>query len=345
MIFNFYDLFRFKVYGKRETGLLSKVFSSFRVSEDIPVDLELDLTRFRIEDPYARKRIKQNIFVDDSTLYLKGSYKGVSWWIKIGLEEGQTFRVKFFSSLFIEELALRMVILPVFQLVVGQKGHNLLICSIFLQNKIMKMIMGMPGSGKTSVLLEGCNHNAQFFIDDYALISREGQILRIKDTVSLRPSLVLASQYIRSRVVWSDKLSAFFWKLIEVITRGSICFHSSLRVDDIFPSITSVPKGEAIKVFYLEKSFLADREYEVIELGRQGLIQRILLYEQANSSWHGDILGVYQNLNPADSLVKRGQVLRENLECFFTRSQCYLVKLRTDGKQIMQKVGKKILEI
>ncbi len=340
MIFNFHNLFRLKVSSNSRLSYLGEIFSDFLDQDRSEFDLELELGRLK-KSPQLKNKW---LLVDDSALYIRGWYKGIPWQVSFFRDNNQSFRIGFSSPLFLEFLALRIIIIPFFQNILGQKGFLLLPSSSFRASKKIKVLFGLPGCGKSSLLINCCREGQSFISDDYTILNPEGEVFRMSSKLFLRASTFGPSKNIRLRL--SKRVSQELKRFIARASGNSINLATQFNPSDIFIGESLSSAKGPISIFYINRDRFDDRIH-CEEISPEILQNYIMLLEKSTFVWYGNLLSVFGLLSPSLEINSYWEKMKKNLTSLLTNSKCYRLSLPSGvlNQAIIEEACSKILSL
>jgi hypothetical protein len=340
MFFNFHNLFRLKVSSNYRLSYLSEIFSGFLAQDRSEFDLELGLGRLKKSHQLKNKWLS----VDDSALHIRGWYKGIPWQATFFRENNQFFRIGFTSLLFLEFLALRIIIIPFFQNILGQKGFLLLPSSSFGSSKRIKVLFGLPGCGKSSLLINCCREGQSFISDDYTILNPGGQVFRMLSKLFLRASTFAPSMNMRIKL--SKRVSQELKRFIARASGNSISLATQFDPSDIFPGEHLNSAEGPISIFYINRDRSGDNIH-CEEIRPEILQDYIMLLEKSTLVWYGNLLSVFGSLSPSLKISHYWERMEKNLTSLLTNSKCYCLSLPSGvlNQTIIEQACSKILSL
>ena len=218
--------------------------------------------------------------------------------------------------------SLRIIIIPFLQNILGQKGFLLLPSSSFRSSERIKVLFGMPGCGKSSLLINCCREGQSFISDDYTILNPNGQIFRILSKLFLRASTFSSSRNIRLSKRVSQELKRF----IARASGNSISLATQFEPSDIFTGETISSTEGPISIFYINRDGSNDHVH-CEEVGPEILQNYIMLLEKSTFVWYGNLLSVFGLLSPSLKISQYWERMEKNLTSLLTNSKCYFLSL------------------
>lgn len=241
--FDVRGILRFKLDYDREPLQLSALMAPYRVSDQ------------RQDDVVVSLRSVSTSAVPPGAVISSGIYKGVAW--QAVLErgaDGSTRKISFYCPLFLELLAMQMVIMPLIkERVLKQGGFSLWASAVRSADSVIVMF-GEPGVGKTRKALEAIGLGWNLVADNDLVFLPDGTVAGLFDEIELRYGTV-AGTVLWKRLNRVQKIRLFLSHLISKLFLNRVGFNLVVKPSalGINASGASLP-GDSLAFVFLRQS-------------------------------------------------------------------------------------------
>lgn len=279
---------RVRVEARKKPGLLSDVLGEEMESEG-EAALVLDVGA----RPFEPIRSPLSVAAGGRAIAVRGMRKAVPWSCSIEAREPEGWRIAFRSPMMREFLAWHVALIPALRLLLLDRGAALVGGAAFEMGGGATMLAGLPGSGKTALLLGALEQGARLIGDEYLGLTEGGEVLPAARVLALRQGTFALAPGRLERLSARRRSALRLAKRTAGLTRGRLqpLVHVPASEFDALPS-----GGEAVPVrrlIWLEASEAADGvSREPME--RREAVEKLVLLKSLHDLAFGDI-GVFIN--------------------------------------------------
>jgi hypothetical protein len=151
-------------------------------------------------------------------------YKGLPW--TLGISKGSDnvpITYYFYTPIFVNFLITRIFLIPYLKRCLAQQDGVVLIGSAFSYKDVTYIVTGIPGAGKTRLLLNALDLGAEFIGDDQLILTADGQIKSLSNLIQLR-YLTAYDTVFWGKLSGFEKLKALCFHWISFFTAKKINF-------------------------------------------------------------------------------------------------------------------------
>ncbi len=172
---------RVRVEARKKPGLLSDVLGEETANEG-EVELVLDVGA----RPFKPIRSPLSVTAGGVAIAVRGMRKAVPWSCAIEAREPRGWTIAFRSPITREFLAWHVALIPALRLLLLDRGSALVGGAAFEMGGETTVLAGLPGSGKTALLLGAMEQGARLIGDEYLGLTEAGRVLPAARVVALR---------------------------------------------------------------------------------------------------------------------------------------------------------------
>jgi hypothetical protein len=261
---------------------------------------------------------------------IAGNYKGVPWKVTFDRDgRGQVRRIFFYATSFVTFLLLRIVLIPMLKLALIEKGGFLLFGSVFYYHGTTFILIGQPGTNKTSLTLKALEKGAELVADNGLLIMKSGIVKGLGNEIELRYHTARGTPF-WPILSFDKKLYLSLCQLLSFLSSHYISFNLTL------PSSRLGIERRRDSPENNHAAILLTIEPRSKRLGLESFIGEIISLER----WYQRIFGNIFSLDP----VKEEARVKENMRSFFLGRPLWRFRRECAVEEILSLTRSDLLE-
>ena len=324
MDFSIHNILRIKLLGKNASYVkyLTKVFHYFITNEKIEnPDLVIDISEPRLDkDNYHI--FNRKYWIKENYIYWKDRYKVVLWTASLkGIEESSTY-LQFNSGRFGKILLLDLLIEPLINFKLIQKGFMLLHASGLSINNKGFIFPAYMGVGKTSTLLN-LIEKGDFLANEKVILSSDGFIYGNPLPVDVYYYNIKVSPGFSKKININEYIELWLKYLIYKISLGYATFPLEIdprclwRIKDKCPlkSLFILTKTNREKIRIIE------------DCEKEEIIRRLIIITKFDMRYFNEILEAYNFFYETSLITNFWERIREILSKALKSATCYIIEI------------------
>jgi len=154
-----------------------------------------------------------------------GKYKGIPWQVVIqDSGDYQKKQIFFYSKVFSDILAKRLVYFPYLRHTCVMNGKLLLPSAVFSYDDKLYILFGLSGTGKTKMMLKALERGAKFVNDERAILMPAGGLNACSEIIALGYATVRETKF-WYKLPNKNKLLLWVYHLIYLVSKKYIKFN------------------------------------------------------------------------------------------------------------------------
>jgi len=258
-----------------------------------------------------------------ATRCLSGNYKSLPWKLTVSENpQGEPGQIFFYAPCFVSFLGLRIALLPYLKRRIAAAGGFSMLGAAFRYGRKNVILCGVPGAGKTRLLLEAVARGAEFLGDNELAVSGAEKIWGLFRDIELRFATARDTifwQKLRRRQQWQLR----FYRWISSVSRHKISFNVLIHPREFgIEEGTGWQDGKAVFVYL-------GGDCPKMNIPAETIIQGLADYERGYRKMFGDL--IY-----AESFF---QMAARNMAAFANRSVCWQLPSKSTVDEIFEMIS------